>query len=539
MLACTGHLRDVGSSDEVSQPGKPPTEVLDGSGSAARLSRLTQAQYRNTLEQLFGAAVLPTGELPPDNTSEAFTSMGAALVATSNVGAERYHTAALEVADRIWEQRENITWLPPCVPEDVASPCIDSFLRTLGRRLFRRPTNSEEVDTYRSVITAAAAAPEAALLGPEVIDLGLRMAVAAMLESPSFLYVVPRVEPVGPGWRYVSHTLASRISYLIADSAPDEALLAAADADELTVPANLSAHIDRLLDSPDGEDLSTRFFEQSWLIHELPGTERDPEVYPQWNTAVERAAIEEFRLVIADFDRQDRDLRDLFTHPTSFVNGTLAPIYGVDVDGPGFQEVALGSRRSGLLTSVALLAATANSNRTSPTRRGVFLRTRALCLGVVEPDPDVDSNLPTVDESGEPLSTRELVEQHRADPQCAGCHALFDPLGLTLEHFDAVGAYRDFERGFPVDATATFNGVELDGAVELGRFLRNDAEVARCMARQFFRMANGRIVDREEEPALETIQQEFASRGHTFRDLVRTTLLSDAYRTLGERPNDD
>jgi hypothetical protein len=207
----------------------------------------------------------------------------------------------------------------------------------------------------------------------------------------------------------------------------------------------------------------------------------------------------------------------------------LAPIYGVSAPASGFAQITLGPEtgRAGIFGQAAVLAGHSQSDHNSPTRRGVFISSSFLCKKPPDPPPGVPTTLPL-----DPTKTeRQRLDAHRTSDQCKACHALFDPLGFALEHFDSIGQYRSMENGHPIDATGTLDGVAFDGAAQMGTVLRGNARALNCLVDNFYRASNG-VVDASVDAAqIEALGQTLASKGYVWRDFLLDFVVSDAFRS--------
>jgi hypothetical protein len=350
-----------GAQDERERPARGADEdttlIPEGPGgerytpltpAPAAMRRLTQAQYESSLRDVFGDALVFDRPLEPDERTESFLAVGASKVATSEQGVEQYHDAAMALAGQVMQGADPDAKLAGCAPDSAADPCIGAFLAHYGRRLYRRPLTAQELDGYAAVVGAAGDEPR-------WLALGMRYALAAMLQSPSFLYLIAYGEsdPDSGALRFTNHELASRLSYFLWDSTPDEALLRQADAGELTTAAGRSAAVARMLDGERGEALAGRFFEEHWHINQTEGNDKDPQRFADWSAELWDAYKRELALTLHDITvSRDADLREVFTGRESFLNARLAQIYGAaPLAGDAFQKTALPDNRHGLLTS--------------------------------------------------------------------------------------------------------------------------------------------------------------------------------------------
>jgi len=224
------------------------------------------------------------------------------------------------------------------------------------------------------------------------------------------------------------------------------------------------------------------------------------------------------------------DVRALYDSDQTFVDANLAPIYGVAKPASGFAQVKLDTStgRAGLLGQAAVIAGQSQSDRTSPTRRGLFVYTSLLC----KPEPQVPAGVDTTVKPLDPNQTRrQQLEAHRMDPKCMGCHGLFDPYGLGLEHFDPIGQYRSMENGQAIDATGTVNGAPFDGEAQLGSVLRQDPTVITCLLRNLYKNANGRAEDLDDLDQIKNLATSLASRNYVWNTFLGDFAASDAFRS--------
>lgn len=370
----------------------------------------------------------------------------------------------------------------------------------------------------------------------------MRLAVAGILQSPYFLYRVElgQPDPDEPGWRRLDgFEMASRIAFLIWNTAPDDALLDAAERGDLDTPEGVAAEAERLLDDERASVAIQEFFAQYLDLGRLDGVARDPANYPLFTPGMALAMRREVELLVDDVVAKRGDARSIFSTRTTFVNADLAALYGVEAPGADAAtfvpvELAPDGPRAGLLTLGAFLTMNAHETQTSPTARGKYVRERVLCQTVQPPPPDVDTTLDPPS-GGEPQTVRERLEQHRENPACAGCHAFIDPPGFLFEHFDSIGAYRTVLPGdLPVDSSGDLDGVPLAAARALAAALEGDPRVGRCMVQQLFRHALGRLDAKGEEPALDDIDARFADDHYDFRALVLELVAHDGFRYVAE-----
>lgn len=413
--------------------------------------------------------------------------------------------------------------------------CIDATIDHALSTLWRRPAQSEEIARYKSLIA------EAQNQGDGFED-GLELVLEAALTSPHFLFrpeidpdqSTPASHPLAP------HELASRLSYFLWSSAPDAELLATAADGSLIADDGLAAQLDRMLSDARASALTDNFAAQ-WLgMRQMEYMTPSLDVFPEFDDALRDAMIGEVRALFQAFLDEDRNLLDIVDTDFTYVNARLADHYGLDgASSDAFVRVDVGDApRGGLIESAGLLTLNAHPAKTSPTRRGKWLLDQLLCQPPADPPPDVNTNL---EPPGPGVSIKEFLAQHRADPQCAGCHDAMDAMGLTLEHFDPLGRWRQHDdNDMPVDPTGELmSGQIIDGHQGLIAYLRDNPAFESCVARKMTMYALGRDPQHIDSCALDDIQASFAASGHTIRGLVKAIVMSPMFRQRRpELPNE-
>ncbi len=407
-------------------------------------------------------------------------------------------------------------------------------LRELTARAWRRPASEAEIDTLAALVARTAKAESS-------LHAGLRVALQATLLSPHFLY---RVEPqrAAAGDNATTealsdHALAARLSFFLWSSVPDETLRKAASARQLTRPTPngdagdpLLAQARRMLADPRADALATNFAAQWLELRGLAEVAPDPKRFP-FDDRLRRDLRTETELFVRAVLREERPLRDLLDADHTFVNARLAAHYGIDgVVGDEFRRVALPKgRRGGLLSHGSILTVTSQPTRTSPVKRGKWILENLLDQPPPPPPPGADS-FPDEASVADARSLREQMARHRADPTCASCHVRMDALGLALEHYDAVGRFRDSENGAPIDASGTLpDGRTIAGADDLRRVLAADPAFVRAVTKKLFLYAVGRGVTPADEVALDRVVDALPATP-TFTDLVLGIVSTDAFR---------
>lgn len=422
------------------------------------IRRLTKAEYGNTLHDLFGVDASVTRELPDEVVGEGY------LNTLSPLQSEQYLRIANAVLDRVLApdgapptpvQKRLFGEPPP--PGAEARAAARQVARSLARNAYRRPPTESELDVLVGVFD----------LGREnqlSYSAALGLMLKAILVSPQFLYITPAGE-VAAGRKIVpldDYQLASRLSYLLWATLPDAELSALADRGTLHEPAILQAQVKRLLQDPRSRALFDGFGAQ-WLgLGDLEGKTFDPAKFPLMTAAMRTAMYEEARLFFESIVRENRRVVDFVASDYTFLNGTLAPLYGLEntVTGSAMRRVQLvDANRGGILGLPGVLATTSFPNRTSPVRRGVWVLEQVLGEHVPPPPPNVPSLEKQDGAQAATLTLRQRTELHRTDAVCANCHRILDPIGFGLENFDAIGRWRDAEEtGAPIDASGELPG---------------------------------------------------------------------------------
>jgi hypothetical protein len=420
------------------------------------------------------------------------------------------------------EQRNRIMICDPLV--DGEESCGRQILRAFARRAWRRPVTDAEVDRLYQFITDAK-------LAGEDFEAGLRIALQAVLVSPYFVFRV-ELDPDPTGLTphpLGDHELASRLSYFLWSSMPDDELLAAADAGALADPKQVELQARRLLEDPKAAALIDNFAGQWWLIRNVNVAFKDVLLYPQWDDGMKSSMRSEMRLFAESFFASDRSMLEMVTSKKTFVDERLAKHYGLEgVFGPEFVEADFGDRPyQGILNKAGLMTVLSHADHTSPVKRGKWVLENLLCQTPPPPPPGVDTKLDPV----EGTTQREILEQHRQDPKCAGCHVAMDPLGFGLEHYDPLGAWRDLENGLPIDPSGTLpDSTPFKDGLEMQTLIAAEPDFSKCVARKTFIYALGRATTIADIPYLDEVVAGFETSEYRFADLVVHLVTSDVFR---------
>lgn len=504
---------------ETPEPGSSP------------IRRLTAWEYENTVFDLLGDDSNPAAGFPQEGGS-GFDN-NADVSSVTWLMAQKYMLAAEDVAARAVTDLDTLL---PCDPAAGEHACVEQWVDQFGLRAWRRPLTAGERDAMLSLFDEARAVDD--------LPTSVSAVLQAFLQSPYFLYRVELGVPGEQGEAAVpldDYEMASRLSYFLWGSMPDETLLAAAAAGELRDPEAIEEHARRMLEDPKAQRMVEHFHEQWLSTIKLATIDKDPGLFPDWTPELALKQADEVAAFVNHviFEADEPTLRTLLTADYTFVDDELAEFYGLPApQGTGMQMVQGsdgGPAMSGILSQGGILSAYSKANQTNPIARGIFVREHLLCQIPPPPPDDVELVPPEPDPDA---TTRDIFEQHREDPACSVCHNLFDPIGFGFENFDAVGRWRTTENDLPIDASGELVGAdvagEFDGVAELGDMLAQSEDVATCVTQQWFRFAYGRTENAElDECTMERLTTGFEESGYDLRELLVNLTQTDAflYRT--------
>jgi hypothetical protein len=440
--------------------------------------------------------------------------------------------AALEIAEEV-VKKVDVVALAACGGDESERACVERFVGTFGRRAFRRPLGDAErarfVELFEKELRGTLALPR---------DEALRLLLGAILQSPQFLYHWERAGALvreDEAVRLGSWEIASRLSFFLWGTMPDEALFADAASGALDTETGVERAARRMIESPRIE-VAIRAFHREWLrLDGLGALSKDPSTYPEavFGPATARSMEAEILALASDvFVHGDGRLETFLRTTKTFVDEPLAKIYGMpEITGAALRPATLDpATRPGLFTRAAFLALGANAYEGDPTKRGKLLREQLLCQALAAPPPGIPP-LP----SDPDKAVRERHEQHFADPACAACHKLTDGIGFGFEHYDGIGRFRTDDRGRPIDDRGMLVSIDgrdvpFEGAAQLSDLLAGSVEVRRCVAQQWMRFAYGREVLRADEASLQSTWTRFEASGHDVRELLVAIAVSRSFR---------
>lgn len=496
--SCVGHPSGDGGN-----PGGMPVH------------HLTSAEYNNTVAHLLGTSLRPA-DFFPSAAATGFDANVGVLSGISQVLLQGYYDAAKDLAADAFAddaRRAKILVCEPTSSKDTT--CPRHIIETFGLRAFRRPLDAAESERYVKKYTEARAT-----LGMTHVQ-AMQHIVRTLLTSPNFLLRIELDEdPTSTEPRPLdSYELASRLSYLLWSSMPDEPLFSLAKTEGLASKEALEKQVDRMLADPKSSGFFENFFGQ-WLgLRQLGSHHADTTLFPEWSDATQQAMVDQANEYLAEFTVGKRPWSEFLSAPQP-ESAALGPIYADDPE----------AGRAGFLTLPAFLTLSSLPERTSPTSRAKTIIVGLFCTNIAPP-PNL--NIPDLGAAGgstvDIQNVREKLEAHRKDPACASCHNMLDPIGLSLENFDAVGSFRtQYTNGDPIDATGTYQGTSFEDVSGLIPALLKDSRFLSCPPNKLFSYALRRTPTADDQEYLREIGASW--KGGTIGDLAKQVVTSDAFR---------
>ena len=507
--------------------GTPPVTGL-GSPGRVTFRRLNAREYDNTIRDLIGLDLKPsvTHEFPADEFGDGFDNDGDVLT-TSQLSAEKYLEAAQDVIETAMADPTARATIMPCEPSGATeATCISSTVTEFARRAFRRPVPADELAPFLTLVDVAKGKGDTA-------EVGLKLVLEALLMAPDFLFMA-EPDPTPSVVRALNdYELATRLSYFIWSSMPDETLFQAAAAGTLVQPAETVKQVQRMLADPKAIAFSDVLARQWMQTVALEVAEPSTTVFPMWNDGLKSAMDQELKSFLAPIVTGMTPVSDLLTANYTYANRALAEFYGLPNAAAltdAFVKVDLDvTRRGGVLRQGSFLVLTSHPDRNSPTKRGKWILDRILCN---PPDPP-PANVPALDTEVSFQGTmRQRLEQLHtsAGLACQGCHAVIDPMGFALENYDAVGLWREMDNGYPIDASGVMpiTNVPFNGAAEVTAAIAADARFPACVAKQILTFAVGRHTTDDDRPLIDQLGVDFATAGSLMPKLVELVATSPA-----------
>jgi hypothetical protein len=466
-----------------------PTEVADRS--ATRVVRLSHAQYASTVQELFGIEDSPDGAFAPDALNGFSFNTSNDLRVDPRLGPQ-YRNAAEELAERAVSDDELFERIVDCDASDAG--CKGDFIQSFGERAFRRPLTQTETTRFEALFAAGASLGDS---GDEFRD-GVQIVVEAMLQAPQFLYRTEVSRGTLEDGRELldDWEVASRLSYFIYDSMPDDELFSRARQGQLSTPEQVAGQVARMLEDARASDKFVAFHEQVWQFGRYSKISPDADTYPDLPEAFSDRLRDASSRFIESVIDDGGGLRELLTAPYAFADAELAPLYDSNVRGDGLQRIEFeDGERKGFMMQAGFLASNAYSVKTDPIHRGLFILRDMLCREVPDPPPGAQQTPPP--EATEPIeTTREEITLLTGQLYCPTCHSQINEPGFAFEGFDAIGQIRERENGVLVDTTGSIQldgeSVEFAGASELVEALADSEEARDCYTSRWLEFAYGR-----------------------------------------------
>jgi uncharacterized protein DUF1592/uncharacterized protein DUF1588/uncharacterized protein DUF1595/uncharacterized protein DUF1587/uncharacterized protein DUF1585 len=503
---------------------EPGAGDVAGSNPNTRIVRLSHAQYANTVRALLGIEATPVAGFAPDALNGFNFNTSNDLRVDPRLGPQ-YRTAAEELALAAVENEDVLERIVPCPPTQAG--CSGEFIDSFGERAFRRPLSSEESARFQRLFDLGSTLGESG----DAFEDGVQLVVEAMLQAPQFLYRTEVSSGAVEGGRAAldDWEVASRLSYFVFDSMPDDELFERARAGELHTPEQVGNEVARMLDNARAEEKLASFHEQVWQVGRYAKIAPDAQTYPGLpGDLVDRlrASSTEFvESVIAD----GGGLREFLTAPYAFADSELGSLYDQNVSGNGLQRIDFeDGERKGFMMQVGFLSSNAYSRKTDPIHRGLFILRDMLCRLIPDPPPGAQMTPPP--ETDEPIeTTREEITLLTGQLYCPTCHSQINEPGFAFEGFDAVGQVREQENDVDVDTTGsiTLDGaeVEFSGAGELVEALADSQEAQSCYTSRWLEFAYGRtLTERDDE-----LRERLAEEPQSVREIVRTLTTSNEF----------
>jgi hypothetical protein len=547
MTGCTGSIMAPGASGDSSVDLNPlppqPVEIpyCRATRWAPVFHRLNATQYQNTVNQLLGLALPLRDELPPDSIVYGFDN-GASSAMSAALTQQYMNSARTAVTAALTTPAVRSRLVPCQLTATTAAACIRTVLQAWLPKAFRRPVQPAEVDEYASYASVCTSTPDA----------GLSCALQAALLSPKFLFRAELLNPQAAACADSStvvasdegilaqHALASRLSYFLVNSAPDDALSKLASSGSLSDPQVLATQVDRLLQPnaayrlPFIVDFPTQWMQLTALDTVRPSATS----FPLFDEPLRQAMKDESQLYFAKILLENRSALELVKSDFTFVNERLATHYGIpNVKGTAMREVSTaGTHRGGLLTQGSFLTVTSSSENTSIVLRAKWVIKNLLCEDLPQPPPGVAEQVPPPD-PGLGLTNRESLSIRTAGEPCHSCHKLINPIGFGLETYDPVGGLRSIDKGKTIDASGELpGGLKFQTTDQLLELLRNDPRFSACITKKLFTYALGRnVVDTCDKTALAELNKEFKADDYRLKNHLVRIIQSDLFRSAATR----
>jgi hypothetical protein len=489
-----------------------------------RLARIGDAQIANEIGDLFGAGALTAVGAADPKTRDFFPTQDTLNGTVLDKYVQNAEAAMSAVSD------QSLAQLGGCTATTFNDACAKNAISAIAEKAYRRPVTADELTSLMTVYS------ETSTYG---VATATRAAMRAILTAPPTMYRNEFGSTVTNGTTALtSYEVASELSFLLADTIPDDGLIAAAKADHLTSAADITSEVNRLLGTSRVQQNLTRVMLADYGVGGIFGTTKDATLFPAYTPALATSFYTETQMFVDNILWRGK-LTDILSSRQTFINDTLASLYNVTYPGPaggGFQPYTFGpSDRAGLLTQGSILAIAANPDNTSVVHRGLFVHGKLMCLGVNPPPANLQTQINA-------LSTAKISEKEKANIRamtapCNGCHLSFDQYGLTMEHYDSIGRYRaNYPDGTPIDSSVTLpqdlGAVSVQGVTDMANALAQNPIFATCVAEQLVGYSVGYELnsDASNDCGIQAIYKSYKNGGSgTFSDMIRAIATSDAF----------
>ncbi len=531
-----GCVGTIGDPPDQSSCTACPTDPANAPLDTSRFPRLSHLQWENSVQDLLYLTQPPglSASFTGDPLGGIFDNNESSLLVTPGLWAD-YQLASEQLSVLVTNDAAKLAKLiPASAPADAAGR-TKAFLEAFGMRAYRRPLSPAELTGY----TALFAKGKDLVDGPDDFARGVRLTVQAFLQSPHFVYRVEASSTaIGALILLSDFELATKLSYMLWNTMPDDALFAAAKSGKLATPEGVLAEATRLLDDDRARVMVASFHHQLFQYDHYDDLNKDPTLFPDFTPALGADMKQEAGMFIEEMVfAKNGGIKEILTEPTTFVNSELAAIYGLKGSfGSDFVKVSLDPKtRSGILTRIGFLASNATSHEQHSIHRGVFINRRVICAKL----PDPPNNVPPLPAAAAFKTNRERVEKHTGEGTCgAACHAtMINPAGFAFEHYGALGHYEDTENGNPINSADTYKldgkDVSYNDAVELDKLLGESDQVHACYAKHWLEYAYGRGDQPADDVALADLAKE-SRKGA--RALILALTRTQAFRTRIPHP---
>jgi hypothetical protein len=488
------------------------------------IRRLNRVEYKNTIRDLAGIDFRPADDFPADDVGYGFDNIGDVLT-LSPLLLERYLDAAEKITEKAFKDakfRQRYLAMPKDKKKKPMADIVQGWIENFARHTYRRPVTAEELERLKNFVALA-------VQNKQTQEKGVQLAFKAILCSPHFLFRV-EVDHAKGVYAVSEYELASRLSYFLWSSMPDEQLFELAGSGKLR--KELEPQVRRMLKDPKSRALTENFAGQWLNLRLLREFNPDPIRFPTFNEKLRDAMQTETEMFFETVVKEDRSILDFLDGDFTFVNDVLAKHYGISgIKGKSFQRVKLtGEERGGIITQASILAVTSNPTRTSPVKRGKWILENI--LGTPPPPPPPDAGELPEDKAELKGTLRQRMEMHRSKAICAYCHQRMDPLGFALENYNAIGGWRTKDGKFPVDNSGTLpTGQSFKGPKGLREILKSkQADFRKCLAEKMLTYALGRGLEYYDRCVVDDICQALVRNQDRFSTMIVAIVKSDPFQ---------